>query len=87
MATKSTKEVTKTKTTKKEYSVKAKTVSLKATSRLALKVQDNYYTIQAEEERSLPESARAVDLSKEWESIFASINEIVDKQAEEILSM
>lgn len=73
------------KTTSKEYIIKGKTVNLKATSRIALKIGDTYYTTQAEEERQINPEEKNLDIIKEWESIFESVNKIVDKQAEEII--
>lgn len=66
------------------YKSKARTTSIKATSRCAVKIRDNYYTIEATEERSIPDEA-GVDIDAEWTMLFDSVNDIVDKQCEEII--
>lgn len=66
------------------YESKAKTVSIKATSRCAVKIKDNYYTIEATEERSIPDEA-GVNVEAEWTMLFDSVNEIVDNQCQDII--
>lgn len=65
----------------KAYEVKGKTTKITATSRCAIKIRDNYYTIEASEERSIDEPA---DMEKEWQALFDSINDIVDGQIQDI---
>ena len=67
---------------KVEYEIKGVTTKISATSRCAIKVSDNYYTIEASEERSLPPE---VDSEKEWTALFDSVNSVVDAQCQEIL--
>lgn len=69
---------------KKSYTIKGKTSKICATSRCAIHINDNYYTIEASEERTL-DTEESVDLNKEWADIFNSINTIVDNQCEEIV--
>lgn len=67
------------------YQSKAKTTKISAVSRCAIKTKnDFYYTIEASEDREITDS-NDVNLDKEWELIFDSVNTIVDKQAEDIL--
>jgi hypothetical protein len=70
----------------KEYITKAKTVRIEATSRVALKIKDNFYTIEAKEERSVDDTD-GIDIEKEWTALFDDLNNIVDSQCEEIKQM
>ncbi len=67
-----------------EYVSKAKTTKISATSRVALKIKDNYYTLEAIEERSI-EPDDSVDIEKEWLLLFESVNTIVDEQAQDTI--
>ena len=66
------------------YESKAVPVKISATSRCAVKIQDNYYTIEAGEERVIPENA-GTDMRAEWSLLFAEVNGIVDNQIEDII--
>lgn len=66
-----------------KYEVKGKTTKITATSRCAIKIKDNYYTIELSEERALPETD--VDVEKEYKALFDSVNNEVDNQMQEIL--
>lgn len=67
-----------------KYEVKGKTTKINAVSRCAIKVKDNYYTIELSEERAMPES-EDIDLDKEYKALFDSINAEIDNQMQEIL--
>ena len=58
--------------------------SMKATSRMAVKIRDNFYTIEYTEERSVP-SGMEIDLEEEKMKLFDSVNSTVDKQVEDIV--
>ena len=60
---------------------KGKTTEISATSRVAIKIRDNYYTVEATEKRALPEE---VDLDEEWSDLWTSVNKTIDNQAAEI---
>lgn len=66
------------------YEVKGKTTKITATSRCAIKIKDNFYTQELIEERVLPENEE-VDLDKEYEALFNSINDEIDRQMQDIL--
>ena len=69
------------------YVSKAKTTKISATSRCALKTpNDAYFTIEAHEEREIEDSDK-VNLEKEWELLFDSVNAVCDKQSEEIINV
>lgn len=67
-----------------EYQSKAVVTNIKATSRVAIKIRDNYYTVEYEEERSIPD-VEGVDIEQEQNLLFDSVNAIVDAQAEDII--
>lgn len=66
-----------------KYEVKGVPTKITATSRCAIKIKDNYYTIELSEERALPEAD--VDIDKEYKALFDSVNNEVDNQMQEIL--
>lgn len=66
------------------YEVKGVPTKITATSRCAIKIKDNYYTIELSEERALPESD--VDIDEEYKALFNSINVEVDRQMNDILN-
>ena len=67
-----------------KYEVKGKTTKITATSRCAIKIKDNYYTLELSEERAMPESEE-IDLDKEYKALFDSINNEIDNQLQDIL--
>lgn len=67
-----------------EYISQAKTTKITASSRCAIKIRDNYYTIEASEERTILDSDNA-DMEKEWALLFDAVNKIVDNQTEDII--
>ena len=69
---------------KAEYVSKAVSKKITASSRCAVKIKDNYYTIEASEERSITDSEN-VDINKEWALLFDSVNQVVDLQIEDII--
>lgn len=70
---------TRKKATYEPHSVPTK---ITATSRCAVKIRDNYYTIEASEERSIIDTD-GVDMDKEWAVLFDEVNYIVDGQIKE----
>lgn len=66
------------------YESKAIVTGIKATSRVAIKIRDNYYTVEYSEERAIPD-VEGVDIEKEQDILFDSVNAIVDAQAEDII--
>lgn len=67
------------------YESKAIVTTIKATSRNAIKIGDNYYTVEYSEERTIPD-VEGVDLEMERNLLFDDVNNIVDKQSEDIVS-
>ena len=66
------------------YESKAKVTKITATSRVAIKVRDNYYTTEYSEERTIPD-IEGVDIEEERKILFDEVNNIVDTQCEEII--
>ena len=67
-----------------EYVSKAVVSTIKATSRVAIKIRDNYYTVEYTEERLVPNTS-GIDMDKERTLLFDSVNDVVDTQAEDII--
>lgn len=65
------------------YESKAKTTKITATSRSSIKIRDNFYTIEASEERTILEDE--ADIEAEWNMLFDSVNAIIDSQIEDIV--
>ena len=67
-----------------DYEVKAKTTKINAVSRVAIKINDSYYTVEYSEERTIPD-ADGVILKEERAALFDAVNAVVDAQAEDIV--
>ena len=67
-----------------EYVSKAKTVTIQATSRMSIKVKDNYFTIEYSEERSIPDGVGEIDIATERSKLWDDVNNEVDNQAQVI---
>ena len=65
------------------YEVKGISTKITATSRVAIKIKDNYYTVECSEERSIP-YVEGVDIEKERQALFDDVNATVDGQIEDI---
>ena len=68
------------------YESKAIITTIKATSRVAIKIRDNYFTVEFSEERSIPD-IDGVDIDEERALLFDDVNAVVDNQCEEINKM
>ena len=66
------------------YQSKAVITSIKATSRVAIKIKDNYYTVEYTEERNVPD-VDGVDVDEERKLLWDDVNAIVDDQATDII--
>lgn len=67
-----------------EYKSKANTVSIRFTSRASIKVGDNFYTVEACEERAIPELPD-IDINKERKLLWDCVNNECDEQIADIL--
>lgn len=67
-----------------DYEVKAKTTKINAVSRVSIKINDSYYTVEYSEERTIPD-VDGVILKEERAALFDAVNAVVDAQAEDIV--
>ena len=67
-----------------KYESKANVTKISATSRVAIRLKDNYYTVEYSEERTIPD-IDGVILKEEREALFDAVNAVVDAQAEDIV--
>lgn len=69
-----------TKNEPEVYEPKAIISKIQATSRMSLKIKEQYYTIEYSEERVIPD-IDGVDIDKEREALWDAVNEQCDEQA------
>jgi hypothetical protein len=67
-----------------EYTPKAIVTEITATSRVAIKIRDNFYTVEYSEKRAIPD-VEGIDVEAERLALFDAVNSIVDEQANDIL--
>jgi hypothetical protein len=63
------------------YEPKAVITKIQATSRMSLKVRDNYFTVEFSEERAIPD-LEDVDIEQEKIALWNAVNAEVENQAE-----
>lgn len=68
-----------------EYESKATVTKISATSRVAIKIRDNYYTVEYSEEREIP-NTEDCNMEMERQMLFDAVNGVVDQQADDILT-
>lgn len=66
------------------YVSKAVVTEISATSRVAIKVRDNFYTVEYTEKRAIPD-VEGLDIDAERTALFDAVNGVVDAQAEDII--
>ena len=66
------------------YTSKAITTQIRATSRASVKVRDNFYTVEYSEERTIPD-VEGVNLEEEKRILWDDVNGEVDAQIEDII--
>ena len=69
------------------YVQQAKTVKISATSKATVQIKGMYYSFSYSEERELPEDDSRVNLEKERELLWETLNDEVDKQIEETVKL
>lgn len=67
---------------KKEYTSKAETTSIRVSSRASVKVGDSYYTVEYCEERAIPSGS---DIAQERKLLWDTANAECDNQICDIL--
>ena len=68
---------------KAKYTSKAETLTIKATSRVSVKVKETYYTLEYTEERMIPD-VTGIDLKQERKALWDTVNTEVDNQVQDI---
>ena len=68
------------------YEPKGITTTIRATSRVAVKIRENYYTVEQMEERAIPD-IEGIDLDAENKALWNSVNKQCDDQIEQIYDM
>lgn len=67
-----------------EYTPKAVTTSIRFTSRASVKIGDSFYTIEACEERTIPD-LEGVNIEEERFALWNTVNNEVDVQIQDII--
>lgn len=67
-----------------EYKSHAVPTEISATSRCALKIKDNFYTVEVSEKRAILDASE-VDMDAEYKLLFDEVNGVVDAQCEDII--
>ena len=67
------------------YKPKATPKEISAVSRVAVKVKDNYYTIESSETRTINPESEDVNMKEEFNALFDEVNSITDAQTTEII--
>ena len=67
------------------YESKATTTTIKAESKITIKIRDNFYSVTFTEERSVPD-VEGVNVESERAILFDDVNKVVDSQAAEIIN-
>ena len=63
------------------YEPKAQITKIQATSRMSLRLKENYFTIEYSEERAIPD-IDGVDINKEREALWNVVNGQCEDQAD-----
>ena len=66
------------------YEQKAITTTIKASSRVSVKIKDSFYTVEMCEERTIPD-LEDVDIEEERKLLWDTVNAECDNQVESIL--
>ena len=72
--------------TTKEYESQATTVSIRFTSRASVKIGDNFFTVEACEERAIPELP-TVNIEQERKLLWDCVNAECDDQISDIIKV
>ena len=69
---------------KELHNQRVQTTMIRATERMAVKIRDNYYTLELTEERSIPNNPN-IDLEEEKSRLFESVKTSLYKEVEELV--
>lgn len=70
----------------KQYESKAITTSIRFTSRASVKIKDNFFTVEACEERTIPD-VDGVDIQEEKKLLWNAVNNECDDQIAAIVNL
>lgn len=68
-----------------EYQSKLRTTSIKFSSRSSVKINDNFFTIEACEERFAPEYVEDINWEEERKLLWDCVNDECDRQIADII--
>lgn len=68
---------------RKTYQSKAKPVVMRAHTSATIKIRDNFFKVELQEEKAIPAEAD-VDMKEEWALLFNELNAVCDHQVTEI---
>lgn len=69
---------------KRAYEIKAIPTTMRAQTSATLKIRDNFFKVELQEERVIPDGVE-VDMDEEWLALFNEINSVCDIQIKEIM--
>lgn len=69
------------------YRQQSKVIKISGTSKATVQIKNNYYSFSYSEERELPEDQSRVDIEKERELLWETLNSEVDNQINEIMEL
>lgn len=64
---------------------KARTTTIRATSRASVKIKDNFFTLEFCEERSVPEGLDDAEIAVERDILWKTVNDECDNQISMLL--
>ena len=67
------------------YESKAIVTEIQATSKVTIKIKDNFYSVEYQEKRTIPQ-VEGVDIKAERKILWDEVNNIVDGQANDIIT-
>lgn len=67
------------------YESKAIVTEIQATSKVTIKIKDNFYSVEYQEKRTIPQ-VDGVDIDAERKILWDEVNAVVDGQANDILN-
>lgn len=70
-----------------DYKSQATTTTIKASSKVSIKIKDTFYTLDFTEERALPPEIDTTNIAIEKELLWGAVHAQVDQQIQEILDL
>lgn len=70
---------------RKVYVPKAVPTTISARVKLTVKIKDNYFSVEGNEERTIPVEAADVDLGKEWDLLWQDVETVCEDELGNII--